>query len=133
VSEDIYRRCDRPELQSHLKSLLGWGFAYLFPIAGELTADRACIDEAVDLHSADGGAVVLVQEAWQPPIVEIVRIISELRKRGGRDMRIGVLLIGKPGGDTIFTPVKPADKDMWIKVLAMLGDPYLRVVAVGDR
>jgi hypothetical protein len=87
----------------------------------------------VDLHSADGGAVVLVQEAWQPPIVEIVRIISELRKRGGRDMRIGVLLIGKPGGDTIFTPVKPADKDMWIKVLAMLGDPYLRVVAVGDR
>ena len=133
VSEDIYRRCNRPELESHLRSLLGWGFAYLFPLAGEFTADKASIDDAVDLHSADGGAVVLVQEAWQPPIVEIVRIISELRKRGGRDMRIAVLLIGKPESETIFTPVKAVDKDTWTKVLAMLGDPYLRVVAVGDR
>ena len=133
VSEDIYRRCDRADLERHLKSLLGWGFAYLFPIAGELTEDRSSIDAAVQTHSANGGAAVLIQEAWQPPIIEIIRVIRELRARGGKEMRIAVLLIGKPDAATIFTPVKPVDKDIWSKVLTSLGDPYLRVVAVGER
>lgn len=133
VSEDIYRRCDRSELERHLKSLLGWGLAYLFPLAGELTADRSSLDEAVKNHSSDGGGVVLIQEAWQPPIAEIVRVIRELRKRGGKDMKIAVLLIGKPVEATIFTPVKAVDRDVWSRVLAGLGDPHLRVVAIGEK
>lgn len=133
VSEDIYRRCDRADLERHLKSLLGWGFAYLFPIAGETTEDRSSIDAAVQTHSASGGTAVLIQEAWQPPIIEIIRVIRELRARGGKEMRIAVLLIGKPEADTIFTPVKPVDREIWSKVLASLGDPYLRVVAVSEK
>jgi len=133
VPEDIYRHCDRADLERHLKSLLGWGIAYLFPIAGEMTEDRSSIDAAVQTHSANGGAAVLIQEAWQPPIIEIIRVIRELRSRGGKEMRIAVLLIGKPGADTIFTAVKPEDREIWSKVLANLGDPYLRVVAVGEQ
>jgi hypothetical protein len=133
VPEDIYRRCDRGDLEQHLKSLLGWGFAYLFPVTGEMMEDRSSIDAAVQIHSANGGAAVLIQEAWQPPIIEIIRVVRELRARGGKEMRIAVLLIGKPGAGTIFTPVKPTDREIWSRVLASLGDPYLRVVAVGEQ
>lgn len=132
ISEDIYRRCDKGELERRLKALLGWGFAYLFPIAGETGEDKSSLDDAVKNHSSDGGGVVLIQEAWQPPIVEIIHVIRELRKRGGDDMKIAVLLVGKPDEKTIFTPVKAVDKDVWSRVLAGLGDPHLRVVAVEE-
>ena len=76
-------------------------------------------------------AVLLVQEAWLPPIAETMALIREIRSTGGRAMRITVLLVGKPVRGKFLTPVTPGDRAIWSKALAGLADPYLSVATGG--
>ncbi|GBC60609.1 DUF2868 domain-containing protein [Desulfonema ishimotonii] len=71
--------------------------------------------------------VLILQEAWQPPIRETLTFIQALRKILGEQSRIEVGLIGKPGPDTIFTPVKEENWNIWTQKLNTMGDPWLRL------
>ena len=70
-------------------------------------------------------AIVLLLEAWQPPIKEILDFIKAMREKIGQRRALTVLLLGKPTPKTIFTPASKVDWDIWRLKLTALGDPWL--------
>lgn len=71
--------------------------------------------------------MLILQEAWLPPIKETVDFIRDIRKTIGKTAMIEVGLIGRPAPDTVFTRVREEDWKAWHKKLGGLGDPYLHV------
>jgi hypothetical protein len=71
--------------------------------------------------------VLVLQEAWQPPIQENLNFLRQLRRRLGDRAGIVVGLVGKPAPDTIFTPPREEDHRIWKQRVEALGDPYLEV------
>lgn len=128
VPEDILTRDIQDEIDQHLGKHLGWKLIRLLPISGGAAKDRPTIQAALEDLADDERAVVLIQEAWLPPIAETLELIREIRAVGGRPMPIALLLIGKPSPGTFLAPVRPADKAIWDKILASLADPYLTIV-----
>ena len=70
--------------------------------------------------------ILILTEAWQPPLIEDIAFIKALRHQLGDHIPILIVLIGKPRPDTIFTPVKPINWQTWKDKIAAMGDPYLR-------
>lgn len=72
-------------------------------------------------------AVLIVYEAWQPPIRETLSFIREIRNAIGDTTIIKIGLIGRPGGNTFFNAIKDEDWYSWDKKLKTVGDPYLNI------
>ena len=73
-------------------------------------------------------SLLILQEAWQPPIEDFFYFLRQLRVLLGREVLISILLIGKPGAETIFTGVHDQDYTIWQHKIVALGDPYLQCV-----
>jgi hypothetical protein len=71
--------------------------------------------------------VLVLQEAWQPPIREMLLFLKRLRRRLGAKAQIVVALIGKPDTQSIFTQPREEDRQIWKHRIDALGDPYLGV------
>lgn len=86
------------------------------------------LDALAKMREAPNFAGVLVlQEAWQPPIQESLNFLKHLRHRLGETADIVVGLIGKPGPDTLFTVPREENVRIWKHRVDALGDPYLGV------
>ena len=128
VPEDILNRDVREEIDQHLGRHLGWKLTRLLTVSGSIAKDRPAIEAAVKTLSGDERAVVLIQEAWLPPIAETLELIRAIRASGGKAMPIALLLIGKPAPGTFLTPARPVDKAIWEKTVASLADPFLTAI-----
>jgi hypothetical protein len=126
VPEDIFDLCEG--LAAAAMSRLGIAVTDRKKIGCGVGADRVVLD-ALGADSARG--VLVVQEAWQPPIREAVSFIKDLRRQLGQRGRIVVGLIGKPGPEDIFTTVREEDFRIWKRGLDVLADPYLSVERLG--
>lgn len=94
-------------------------------------ADLAPQLAALDLMKCPSGAHVLVlQEAWQPPIRQTLHFMKTLRHSLGPEVPIQVALVGKPDQETLLTPAKAVDRHVWQQKLLTLGDPRLMVTGV---
>jgi len=71
--------------------------------------------------------VLLLEEAWQPPIAETLQGLRSLRATLGGNAKLIVALIGRPSRDRAFTPAKAIDLRIWRERLQLLADPHLRV------
>jgi hypothetical protein len=71
--------------------------------------------------------IVILQEAWQPPILEFLHFLKHVRSRLGASVPLYVALVGKPSLDTIFTPTKKEDLEMWRQKIRGMGEPDLQV------
>jgi hypothetical protein len=90
--------------------------------------DPAVLDIMAEIRKDTGVSGVLVlQEAWQPPILENLNFLKQLRQRLGARAGIVVGLIGKPGRNTLFTPPRDTDVRIWKHRVDALADPYLEV------
>ncbi|MCP4114393.1 MAG: DUF2868 domain-containing protein [Desulfobacteraceae bacterium] len=92
----------------------------------EIEAMGAVLDPSGPEPEAPVSGVLLLQEAWLPPIREILDFIARIR-RVSRTMPLVVVLIGKPGPDTIFTATDPRDREIWNMKINSLGDPLVHV------
>ncbi len=72
------------------------------------------------------GSLIILQEAWQPPIEEFFSFIDQLRNILGKKTVISIFLIGKPDAGTIFTRVNKQDYTIWQQKILSRGDPYLQ-------
>jgi len=126
VPEDIFDVCEgledvaARELGMQVTDLkkIGAGFVQYQAVLDSLKARR---------EDAGPGGVLVLQEAWQPPIRETLQFLIKLRQRLGNTGRVVVGLIGKPDSETIFTTVRDGDWRIWKRKIEALGDPYLRV------
>ncbi|MBF0468107.1 MAG: DUF2868 domain-containing protein [Desulfamplus sp.] len=107
--------------------------------------------EKPDGFGYDNWSVVMLQEAWQPPIRETLNFIKSLRKVLDKKTRIIVALTGrhvetykehakteytetnstdlnyntKHGSTSFFTPVDTSDWEIWKTKLSTIADPWL--------
>ncbi len=126
IPDDIFDDCGEDELRERVRALTGTDFQETIRIGENREKDRETIRKIGQTQSRDARADVLIlQEAWQPPIREFLAFIAHLRQTLGDFSRIRVGLIGKPRPDTVFTPVKEEDWNIWQQKLRTLGDPRL--------
>jgi len=71
--------------------------------------------------------VLVLYEAWQPPLKETERFVCHVREQVGSQIPITILLIGRPTSQTVLTPVDPEHLQIWSRKMRALGDPHLSV------
>ena len=74
--------------------------------------------------------ILLLQEAWQPPLQEHIRLLTEARRVAGAGTPLLVGLIGKPRGRNLLTPVSANHLHIWQRSIQALGDSQCRVAAL---
>ncbi len=82
---------------------------------------------ATEIQRQPPTGILLIQEAWQPPIREVTWFLRQLRQLAPPATPMAVILLGKPQQDTAITPAATVDLSVWHKTLKTLGDPYLEV------
>ncbi len=73
-------------------------------------------------------ALVILQEAWQPPVEEFLSFLKAIRGEVKKSLAIVVLLSGMPLADGGMEPVKDSDFKVWKNRLFPLSDPNLEVI-----
>lgn len=128
VPDDIFDECPDNELRIVIWKALKRQVRDKIRIDKDYETDRVVLE---GLAQTDWGNVqpdvLILQEAWQPPIKETLSFIRDIRKTLGERFGIQLALIGKPEPNTIFTPVKEIDWNTWNQKINIMGDPYLRL------
>jgi hypothetical protein len=88
---------------------------------GELEADRSALER---LAAQPGETLLVLTPAWEPPLLELLDFLAELRRRTGPDVSIVVAPV--PDGARAVTEVERAT---WTRAIARLADPKLYVEA----
>ncbi|MDR3630978.1 MAG: DUF2868 domain-containing protein [Desulfocapsaceae bacterium] len=130
VPDEIFDRCHETELAAIL-AREGKSLAGRIRMGEDYGSDRQILaDLAASTEQRD---VLILAEAWMPPIADLLVFVQDLRLalRGKTFIRIG--LLGRPDQTTIFTPVDPAAMKVWRQKTAALGDPYLAVESLAGQ
>lgn len=126
VPDDIFDDCPEDELGKVLSLSLGYALRKRIPFGDDDKGERKIIDDILLANRDEGPAsLMILREAWQPPIREDMQFLKDLRKGLGKGIMIKIGLIGRPQTDNIFTPVKKEDWEAWKRKIKALGDPYL--------
>ncbi|MBN1140577.1 MAG: DUF2868 domain-containing protein [Deltaproteobacteria bacterium] len=127
-------RAGREQLQSVTAARFGLEVVGIFPIGGPLQEEEATL---AHLSERDWGgkrpALVLIQEAWQPPIIESLSLLRKLRPIATENGRIAILLVGRPAPPNFCTQPSETDLRVWKRQLQALGDPYLAIATPGKE
>jgi hypothetical protein len=119
------------ELAETLSRRLGLALSLRVPARMDPAADMEALQGLP--AGREGGVLrlILVQEAWQPPIRELLSWISAMRSAAPETAGLIVGLIGKPGADSLLTPPAETDRLIWANAVDRIGDPYIRVEVLG--
>jgi len=133
VPEDIDDWCADNDLEERIADVLG--LDVLVRIRCEMTPARDMIEIknilAENVGSTATTRLIFLQEAWQPPIREIITWIRNLRQTAGKNMGIIVGLVGKPSHGLTFTSPDDTDRVIWEQAINRLADPYIRIENLG--
>ncbi|MDD3813811.1 MAG: DUF2868 domain-containing protein [Desulfocapsaceae bacterium] len=129
IPDELHEQCPLHTLQALLQKRLG------VTVQETLRTGVACQDEQVVLDqikernsTSKTENIVILQEAWQPPIAEFLYFLKGLRASVGADVPLIVALVGKPASDTIFTEIKEEDMKIWHQKVMAMGDADIEVV-----
>ncbi len=126
VPDDIFDRCPDAELSR----VLAEGRNFLtkkIKFARDYASDQEILKGLAAPNGVKGQAILILMEAWMPPITDFMAFLANLRQASARATVIRIGLIGRPAEGTIFTPVDPGDLKVWQRKVDSLGDPYLAV------
>jgi len=122
VPDDISGQCTNEAMDVSLKKRLGMDFKRMIEIAFDVEEDKRALSALTDLNP-----VVVLQEAWQPPISETLMYFRKLRELLGTETQIHIFLIGKPVTETFLTSAELADWKIWEQTIQTLGDPLIEI------
>jgi hypothetical protein len=129
IPDELFADCSLAELQQQVRLRLGYELTAIQPF---WSMDRTEEEELAILEekmAAEGsGDILLLQEAWQPPIQELLSFLRRLRETVGEEPTILIVLIGKPTAATMLTPVKKLNLQIWQQKLAAVDDPGLQLI-----
>ena len=129
VPDELFAACSPEALRKQVRDRLGYELASSLPVWTMERSEDEELAELKDLMSATGSKdILLLQEAWQPPIQELLSFLRRMREIVGEQPTIIVALIGKPATDTLLTPVRKLNLQIWQQKLATLADPGLQLV-----
>lgn len=119
VAEELSADCPREPLQSLLAAQLPGLRIIVQPYDGFTPPTQ--LDEVLPAE------LLILAEAWQPPLKETEALLALLRQALGASTPITIVLIGKPTATTMLTPVTPEHLHIWQQKIRALGDPMLAV------
>ncbi len=129
IPEDIFSREFTDLMGEQVGNTLGT-INNMVMITGDVEEDKAVIKEVLDsFHSDQAGVLLIVFEAWLPPIKETIDYIKDIRQRAGNAVRITVWLTGKPlPGGLLNAGVKESDFKVWNWKIDAIGDENISVI-----
>jgi hypothetical protein len=128
VPDDISGQHTNEALEVLLKKRLGMDFKRMIEIAFDVEEDERALSALTGSRPlTDLNPVVVLQEAWQPPIAETLLYFRKLRELLGTETQIHIFLVGKPTPETFLTSAGPADWKIWKQAIQMLGDPFIEI------
>ena len=130
IPDDISAACSRAEIESAVKNRFVCDITEIVRINEDSEADTEILASLKNNRQLAEADILLIQEAWQPPILEYINFIKNLRQAAGPDPCIRIGLIGRPVADTIFTPVKDVNLKIWTRKITAIGDPCIYAVAL---
>jgi hypothetical protein len=130
VPDDIFGACSREQIVSAVQHSFGSAVEGIVCINEDSDTDVEILANLKDSIRPAETDILLIQEAWQPPILEYINFIKDLRKAIGPGPCIRIGLIGKPLPDTIFSPVKDGNRKIWTRKINAIGDPCIYTVGL---
>jgi hypothetical protein len=128
IPDDISDACPREEIESAVRNRFASSITQLMKINKDYETDAEILASLKKSSRPADIDILLIQEAWQPPISEYIIFIKNLRQAIGQGPCIRLGLIGKPLPDTIFTPVNKVNLKIWTRRITALGDPCIYAV-----
>ena len=86
--------------------------------------DRETVRKAAAV--SEGGGVIVLVRAWEPPLEEFLDFLGELRSGLPSAAPVIVAAVGV-GEDLLPSPPTGFQMEAWRRTLAALGDPWLSV------
>ena len=125
IPDEIHDACSPEEIETVVNRSGRYDIEKIIRTGQDYATDKAMLASLQNREGAAETDILLIQEAWQPPIMEYIDFISQLRQAVGEAPCIRIGLIGKPRPDTIFTPVAEEDRTIWSRKITALGDPCI--------
>jgi hypothetical protein len=129
IPDELLPECSFPDLQQEVGRRLSYMPSHLLPF---WTLEQSEEEELTVLQTLmkqeKSQDVLVLLEAWQPPIEELFSWLKLLRHRLGQDALIFLALIGKPSPETILTSVQPQNLQIWQLKTTALNDPGLQII-----
>ena len=135
VPEEIHDQVNRAWLDQYLGASLGMHPAAVIPASMDAASDARMLRQALleKGNSSFSTRIVVLQEAWQPPIRENMAWIKALRSAAGGTAGMVIALLGQPGDGRIPGPPSEMDRKIWSQAVALLKDPYMRTEPIGGQ
>lgn len=128
VPAELLASLDGAMLQEAVLRLGGGGQARVQELPFSATGEQAVLEQIRRSHAAaELDALVLVQEAWMPPLQETHKLLAQLRRATAADTPLTILLIGKGQDKSGPAPVQPEHAAIWRRKMQALADPFLEV------
>jgi hypothetical protein len=138
IPEEIDGQCNTDDLNERVAHILGFKVISRIRIEMDPVTDMTSLDAALSRNNISQNninrkelRIVLLMEAWQPPIRETISWLRSLRNTLEKETGIIIALIGKPANQKIFTSPDNTDRLIWEKTVNSLGDPFMRVENLG--
>lgn len=125
IPDELYDSCSREEIEAVVNKGFGAVIGEIIRINQDYASDRELFERLRNRELAPETAVLIVQEAWQPPILESIGFIKQLRQALGDGPCIRIGLVGKPRADTVFTSAKDENLKIWVRKITAIGDPCI--------
>lgn len=125
IPDEIFDSCSRQEIELLVNRGGVYDIKDFLRIHEEYAADRELLAGLRNSARMEESDILIIREAWQPPIMEYIDFIRQLRLALGDGPCIRIGLIGKPAADTVFTPVKDENREVWVRKVAAMGDPCI--------
>jgi len=124
VPDEIFELCSRDEL-AKLLGREGYGIRDIHRFMVDYHSDHQLLARLDGEAADEPAAIVILMEAWLPPLVAFQSFLHEMRQRIGT-LPIILRLVGKPSAGTALTPVTDAEQSrIWRQKMAAMGDPRL--------
>ncbi|HHD57451.1 MAG TPA: DUF2868 domain-containing protein, partial [Desulfobulbaceae bacterium] len=128
IPDEIFSSCPRQEFAELARQRTGVQPGEYLVFDDPADDEDLFFQEIRQALGPDIDSVLILQEAWQPPIEEFFAFIDDLRGVVGKKILITIVLIGKPTVHTLLTEVRDRDYTIWQQKIITKGDPYLQCI-----
>ncbi len=127
LPDEICDQCDNSLLAGYL-SRRGLNIHNSLRFMVDYESDQQLLEKLAEESWQKSAGIVILMEAWMPPLVSFQIFLKELRAKVGKNLPFTLLLIGKPSPTSPLTPVQDeALFAIWRQKMESLGDPYLEL------
>ncbi|SHO47904.1 DUF2868 domain-containing protein [Desulfopila aestuarii] len=124
LPDEIFDSC-QPETLARIMASEGFRITQSHRFMIDYDSDQQLLARLAAEQVEQAVAIVIIMEAWMPPLVSFQSFVREMRSRIGK-LPIMLRLVGKPDAENALTLVTdPSQSRIWREKMAALGDPQL--------